>query len=92
MEKEIIWTKNAEADFWDIVSYLKDCWPESVLHNFERKLFLKTQLLQKHPHIGFKSKQYSQFRKTLVTKHYALIYTVTKEHIVIHRLKHVRMS
>lgn len=92
MEKEIIWTKNGEADFWEIVTYLKECWPETVLLRFEKTLFLKLNLLQQHPHLGFKSKKYSHFRKTLVTKHYTLIYSVKQEHIVLLRLKHVRMK
>jgi addiction module RelE/StbE family toxin len=92
MEKEIVWTTQAEKDFWDIVFYLKDCWPPSVLENFENKLSAKTSLLQKQPHIGFKSKKYSRFRRTLVTKHYVLIYSVKEHHIVILRLKHVRLK
>jgi addiction module RelE/StbE family toxin len=92
MEKEIVWTAIAQQDFWDIVSYLKDSWPEKVLERFNKTLLLKSKLLRKHPHIGFKSSKYSRFRKTLVTSHYMLIYSVTKDHIVIHRLKHTRMK
>jgi plasmid stabilization system protein ParE len=92
MEKEIIWTKNAEADFLEIVTYLTECWPQSVLLRFEKTLFLKLYLLQQHPQLGFKSRKFSRFRKTLVTKHYTLIYSVKREHIVLLRLKHVRMK
>ncbi len=88
MEKEIVWTAVAQNDFWEIISYLKSSWPEKVLSRFERVLYQKTSLLKKQPLIGFKSRKYSRFRKTLVTRHYMLIYTVTNEHIVIHRLKH----
>jgi addiction module RelE/StbE family toxin len=88
MEKEIAWTAVAQNDFWEIVSYLKSSWPEKVLNRFEKVLHQKTALLKKQPNIGFKSRKYSRFRKTLVTRHYMLIYTITKEHIVIHRLKH----
>jgi addiction module RelE/StbE family toxin len=92
MEKEIAWTAVAQNDFLEIVSYLKSSWPENVLTNFERGLHQKTTLLKKQPLIGFKSRKYSRFRKTLVTRHYMLIYTITKEHIVIHRIKHTRMG
>jgi addiction module RelE/StbE family toxin len=88
MEKEIVWTQVAQKDFWEISVYLKENWTQSVLNNFSHALFLKIQLLQKHPNIGFKSTKYSRFRKTLVTKHYLLIYSVMKNNIVIHRLKH----
>ena len=92
MEKEIAWTAVAQNDFWEIVSYLKSDWPEKVLNRFENILRQKTALLKKHPNLGFKSSKHSRFRKTLITRHYMLIYSVTKEHIVIHRLKHTRMG
>ncbi len=91
MEKEIVWTSIAQNDFWEIVEYLKAEWPEKVLAHFEQALFQKTTLIQKHPYAGVKSHKYSKFRKTLVTPYYLLIYSVTKEHIVINRLKHTKM-
>ena len=92
MEKEIVWTEVAQKDFWLITVYLKENWTEAVLNKFSLALFLKVQLLQKHPNLGFKSSKYSRFRKTLVTKHYMLIYSVVKNNIVIHRLKHTSMA
>lgn len=92
MEKEIVWTAVARKDFWDIVYYLKENWPEQVLEKFSAALNLKMQLLRKQPKIGFKSSRYSRFRKTLLSKHYMSIYSVTKDHIVIHRLKHTAMK
>ncbi|MBA3675615.1 MAG: type II toxin-antitoxin system RelE/ParE family toxin [Chitinophagaceae bacterium] len=92
MEKVIVWTEVAQKDFWEISVYLKENWTQSVLNNFSHALFLKIQLLQKHPNLGFKSTQYSRFRKTLVTKHYMIIYSVIKKKIVIHRLKHTSLS
>jgi addiction module RelE/StbE family toxin len=91
MEKEIVWTFVALKDFWDIASYLQQNWSEEVIDNFYHRLKLKTQLLQKQPHIGFKSAKYSRFRQTLITHHYKLIYSVKKDHIVILRLKHTSM-
>ena len=91
MEKEVVWTAIAQKDFWEIVAYLTDAWPPKVLDRFHQVLELKIYLLQKHPHIGFKSKKFSKYRRTLVTRHYLLIYSITSEHIVIHRLKHVRL-
>ena len=92
MEKEIAWTAIAQNDFWEIVSYLKESWPEKVLTRFHKALQLKSKILLKQPHIGFKSRKHSRFRRTLVTRHYILIYSVTKEHIVIHRLKHTSLK
>ena len=92
MEKEIVWTDVAQKDFLGIAGYLKDNWTEKVLIKFSHTLFLKVQLLQKHPNIGYKSTKYSRFRKTLITKHYMLIYSVVKNHIIIHRLKHTSME
>jgi len=56
MEKQIVWTYSAQTDFWTIVSYLNQHWPESVVNDFNHALNLKTQLLQKQPGIGSKSK------------------------------------
>jgi addiction module RelE/StbE family toxin len=92
MEKEIAWTPIAQNDFWEIVSYLKSDWPVKVLNRFEKILNQKITILKKQPKLGFRSSKYSRFRKTLVTRHYMLIYSVTKEHIVIHRLKHTKMG
>jgi plasmid stabilization system protein ParE len=92
MEKEIVWTLQAQDDFWEIVTYLKECWPPQVLDKFEQSLIRKSILLIKHPHLGFKSKKHSRLRRTLLTKHYLLIYTVKKEHVVFLRLKHVSMK
>ncbi len=88
MEKEIVWTETAEKNFWDIVSYLKSNWPPGVLNNFEQLLKLKLTLLQKQPKIGFKSSKHSKFRKTIITYYYSIIYSIEKDHIVIHRVKH----
>lgn len=92
MEKEIVWTPVAQKDFWKIITYLKESWPEKVLKQFHKSLQQKAKLLQKQPQLGFKSSKFSRFRKTLVTKHYLLIYSVSKEHIVIHRLKHTSLK
>ena len=92
MEKEIVWTDVAQKDFWQINNYLKENWTEPVIDNFSHSLFLKIKLVQRHPNIGFKSTKYSRFRKTLITKHYMLIYSVIKDQIVIHRLKHTSMA
>ncbi|MBS1620704.1 MAG: type II toxin-antitoxin system RelE/ParE family toxin [Bacteroidetes bacterium] len=92
MEKEIVWTPVAQKDFWEIITYLEESWPEKVLKQFHKSLQQKAKLLQKQPQLGFKSSKFSRFRKTLVTKHYLLIYSVSKEHIVIHRLKHTSLK
>jgi addiction module RelE/StbE family toxin len=92
MEKQVVWTAVSLKDFWEIVAYLKEFWPKEVLEKFSSSLDLKVQLLQKQPNIGFKSSKYSRFRKTLILKHYMLIYSVTKNHIVIHRIKHTAMK
>jgi plasmid stabilization system protein ParE len=91
MEKEVVWTYTAQKDFWNNIAYLAENWPTSVLIDFERSLAKRVTLISKMPSIGFKSKQYSKFRKTLVGKHILLIYSITPKHIVIHRLKHATM-
>ena len=72
MEKEVVWTAIAQKDFWEIVAYLAEAWPKQVLDRFHKVLSFKIRLLQKQPQIGFKSKKYSKYRRTLVTRHYVL--------------------
>jgi len=92
MEKEVVWTLTAQKDFWSNIIYLSTHWPEEVLHQFELNLDFKLQLISKLPNIGFSSKKYSRFKRTMVGKQVVLIYSVTKKHIVIHRLKHTSMK
>ena len=92
MEKEIVWTEVARKDFWEIATYLKENWPENVLEHFSHLLDIKIKLVQRHPYIGFKSAIHSRFRKTLVTKYYLIIYSIKKDHIVIHRIKHTSLK
>jgi plasmid stabilization system protein ParE len=92
MEKEIVWTAIAQKDFWEIIIYLETNWTSEVLTKFQRRLDLKIKLLQKQPHIGYKSSKYSRFRQTLITKRYKLIYSVKRNHIAILRIKHSSMQ
>ncbi|MGN6265518.1 MAG: type II toxin-antitoxin system RelE/ParE family toxin [Ginsengibacter sp.] len=92
MDKEIVWTDIAKTDLKNIFSYLQINWPSKVVNDFNSVLNFKVQLLSRHPHIGFKSKKYSRFRKTLITKNYIIIYSIKKEHIVILRIKHIAMK
>ncbi len=91
MEKEIVWTGQAQKDFWVIVNYIAENWPVSVVNDFNHLLNLKLQLLQKHPYLGYKSTKYSRYRRTKVNRRYILIYSVNRHHIVVHRLKHASL-
>ena len=92
MEKEVVWTPTTQKDFWNNIAYLSQNWPQEVLHQFELNVDFKLQLISKFPKIGFSSKKYSRFRKTLVGKQIILIYSVSKNHIIIHRLKHTSLK
>lgn len=92
MEKEVVWTSTAQRDFWNHIYYLAENWPIEVLQKFEFNLDIKVQLISRLPNIGFSSKKYSRFKKTLVGKHVVIIYAVKKTHIVIHKLKHAGMK
>lgn len=92
MEKEVVWTPTAQKDFWNNIAWLSEKWPPEVLQQFEINLDIKVRLISRLPNIGFSSKKYSRFRKTLIGKQIILIYSVTKDHIVIHRLKHTSMK
>lgn len=92
MEKEIVWSAVAENDLREIIYYLKGNWPLIVIDTFQDRLLKKTALLKRNPLIGVKSSTYSRFRKTLINRHYMLIYSIKGKNIVIHRIKHTKMG
>jgi addiction module RelE/StbE family toxin len=92
MEKEVVWTDTSAKDFLEIAQYLKENWPDKVFDKFFSQLQLKVALLKHQPNVGHRSSKFSRFRKTLITRHYLLIYSVVNRHIVVHRLKHTSMK
>jgi len=56
----------AQREFRDVVAYLKANWPAEVEARFQEILDFKLELIYQHPTVGFKSKKFSKFRKTLV--------------------------
>jgi len=75
-----------------VVADLRTNWPAQVLDRFYSRLEFKLKLLEEHPNLGFKSGKYSRFRKTLITRHYMLIYSVRQKHIIMLRVKHTKLK
>jgi hypothetical protein len=89
--REIVWTAIAQKDF----GILYIIWKAVGLQSFKQVSAgsaTKNTSVTKQPNIGYKSSKHSRFRQTLVTRHYKLIYSVKRNHIVILRLKHTSMK
>jgi plasmid stabilization system protein ParE len=92
MVKEIIWTKNAEEDLLNLLNYLELEWTITSANNFLYKLDKKLKLVSLQPKIGRKTTAPAIYRRLLISKYNILIYAVTKEYIVIHRIKDTRQK
>jgi len=88
MEKEVVWTPTAQTDFWNIVNYLKQNWPEEVLNKFSKALHLKIQLYKNNHMSGLRVYPVQGLEKLYLHLPVMLIYSITKDHIVIHKLTH----
>ena len=83
MEKEIIWTKKARNQFFNILEYWKNrnksyTYPEKILQELEYTF----TVLKKTPHIGKKSTIDSVLLKTF-KKHFIIVYEFNQTEIII---------
>ena len=46
MAYQIVWTAEADNDFYAIIRYLKENWSDFTAENFQQKLWLKLSVLQ----------------------------------------------
>lgn len=83
MARRIIWTQNANNDLHQLSKYLKEEWSKEIAQNFNKKLFMRIELISKFPHLGKPSIKSPSIRKIVITKHNSLYYLVDKENIVL---------
>lgn len=81
MVETIVWTKEAEDRFDQVVRYLRVEWTERVAADFVRKTHVTLQRIKRFPHAGRPGKKGT--REVLVTKHNLLVYQLTDGMIVV---------
>ncbi len=77
MAIQIIWSKNAVADFERIIRYLNKMWTEKIALEFEYKVYSKVELLASQPQIGRTSTSFNTIKSILITKHNRLYYQIS---------------
>ena len=92
MAAKIVWTENALEDLNKLKSYLERNWPERVLTSVMDKLVNKLKVLQDFPYIGRASLKFPNRRRTLLTKHNLIIYSVYDDEIVIEAIFDTRQD
>lgn len=83
MAKKIVWTNNAKADLFQILSYLQNTWSLKIADNFSKIVERKVELLSQFPELGARSQKFRRRRKITLTSQSILIYTITGENLVL---------
>jgi plasmid stabilization system protein ParE len=83
MVKEVIWSKNSEKDFIEIITYLTNKWSINSAIKFRDLVYFKIEILSKQPMIGIQSNKVEVIRKILITKHTYLYYALLNHQIVL---------
>ncbi len=75
MALEVIWTKNAQQQLTETITYLEDLGSESLLRRFSQQLEEKLELIKDYPQLYQKSDQLEGARRCVVNKHYSILYS-----------------
>ena len=73
MALEVIWTKNAQQQLTETITYLEDLGSESLLRRFSQQLEEKLELIKDYPQLYQKSDQLEGARRCVVNKHYSIL-------------------
>jgi plasmid stabilization system protein ParE len=92
MAAKIVWSENALEDLENLKLYLERNWPEQVLNLVMKKLVNKLAVLEIYPNIGRASIKYPNRRRTLLTKHNLIIYSVKSNEILIEAIFDTRQD
>lgn len=92
MARRIVWSKNATDDLQRIIQYLKREWSNEIAYKFEKKLFLRIDLISKFPKLGKQSDNLPKIRKLVITKQNSMYYKVDDEFVIILNLFDNRQS
>ena len=92
MAAKIVWSENALEDLEGLKHYLETAWPPKVLASVMDKLVSKLQVLENFPNIGRASLKFPNRRRTLLTKHNLIIYSVKGDEILIEAIFDTRQD
>lgn len=92
MAAKIVWSENALEDLENLKAYLESNWPPPVLALVMDKLVTKLQLLENFPEIGRASLASPNRRRTLLTKHNFIVYSIKGDVLLIEAIFYTRQN
>lgn len=77
------WTKQAEKNFGNIITYLNDNFGEITSQAFVNRFFIILDSIQKYPELGSLEVKDKAIRGILITKHNILFYRFTVDKLIL---------
>lgn len=75
-EMEIVWSNQAQKDYYKVLAYLHENWGLNEVRSFVDKTEEVLGVIKNHPKTFVESPRKSNVRKGFVTKHNSLFYKV----------------
>lgn len=88
---DIVWSKKAKYNFYNIRIYLEQFWNTVVADKFASDVMHVVNLLAKNPWLG-KYNEELQCREILATKRVKLYYEINEKHIILVALSNSRQK
>jgi len=79
----IVWNKDAEEKFDDIVTRLEKEYSAKTAERFVKRVSTKINMLKSYPEIGRPSQKVKEVRLLNVYKHYRMFYRIKNDYVVI---------
>lgn len=93
-EMEIVWSNQAQKDYYKVLAYLHENWGLNEVRSFVDKTEEVLGVIKNHPKTFVESPRKSNVRKGFVTKHNSLFYKVKpyKKEIILLTFWHYRQN
>lgn len=92
MAHKIVWTKTAEKEFDNILSYLESEWNESICRKFINRVDDIFDLLTLYPEAGTIEVREENIRGFLISKQVRLFYRIKSKNIVLMNFFDTRLN
>jgi plasmid stabilization system protein ParE len=83
MAKKIVWTKRANTNFNNVVTYLEKEWGDLVTKQFVRQTVEIIEVISDQPEIGTVENKEKNIRGFLISKHNRIFYRISKNELII---------
>jgi plasmid stabilization system protein ParE len=83
MAHEIVWSKTADKDLYEMVEYAEANWSDPAFRAFINNIFALIDLLAEFPEMGVSENPRKQLRSYLISKNCRLFYRIADEKIIL---------